>query len=107
MLQLGDTLKALPQVYGLMITLGGDNSRECVLKIRQSIRTITSESISKPNLRLFTELKLILDCHASGHTLLRRIVTAVSDEEIREWKVAFRHVLTSMSYVGFQIVQIN
>lgn len=96
LLQLGDTLKSVPHVYDLMVTLGGDNSRDHVLKIRQCIRTITLESTSKPDLRLFSELNLILKSHTSGHTLLRRVVTAFSDEEIREWEIAFRNTLNSL-----------
>lgn len=95
-LQLGDTMKSLPQVYDLMITLGGDDTRERMMKIHQSIHVTTYENTLKLDPRLFSEMKLILGSHTSGHTLLRRIVTVFSDEEIREWEIAFRHTYKSL-----------
>lgn len=114
-----DILQSLPEVYGLMITLGGHETTDRMLNIDKSLGTSHFENTSKSMYGIFTNLQSILKCHTLGYEFRQLLLpipcgsrleqepTQVGrkdplnypNEEIEKWGATFQYLLQSMLYV--------
>lgn len=119
LLQLRDILQSLPDVYELMVTLGGDEARDRVQEIGLLLDTAPSQSTSELNNEAITNLLSILKCHALGHEFHRFLLPVrerthldeesaqvecndslnYPGEKIEKWGVTFQNLLQSLLYV--------
>lgn len=119
LLQLGDTLQSIPEVYEVMITLGGHKAMNLFQEISRSIGTTPYGSASESNNAAVTNLLSIMECHTLGFEFLRLLLPKqdrfhleeksvqmvwkksqlYSIEEIERWGVSFQYLLQSLLYV--------
>lgn len=118
LLQLGDTLQSIPEVYEVMINLGGHKKMDRVQEILNSVDTTPYGSASESNNEAITNLLSVLKFHTLGCEFHRFLLPVrekrhldqsaqvdcnnslnYPSEEIEKWGVTFQYLLQSLLYV--------
>lgn len=64
--QLTDILQTFPEVFKLMISLGGRNTRMHLLTFTRCIRSLYTEIVPELEFDIISKLWLLLECHNAG-----------------------------------------
>lgn len=85
-LQLGDILQSLPEVYILLITLGGDEIRNSVESLRQSLYVSGNSTNGHERYPgILMDLRSLLACHAAGLWLASEDLSYAWLSEVNEF----------------------
>lgn len=80
-----------------MIEIGGDTTRNRLLKIRQSLSASSVEDLSESYAGILAKMQLVLDCHSYWHNTLQGNSNAISGEGLKESNDCFLTLLYSVS----------